>query len=264
MFGIKTLDKEGGGEKMKIAMLSRLRTIACTASLIAVIIGSPIRNAEALTIYSNDFQGVIGSEWSSTLTDIPPADATRQFLGRFADGTVSLSLSGLPSHTDISLEFDLYIMSSWDGDGPEGGTPDIWTANVSGGPVLLHTTFSNFPGRTQDYPGTYDDIPDGATNPVKAGAVEVNTLGYGGFSDFPGGDSVYHLSFLFPDTAGSVMFNFIGGPGLTSVADESWGLDNVIVSVGPDISSVPEPSTLLLLGSGLLGFVYFGRKRIRG
>jgi hypothetical protein len=31
-----------------------------------------------------------------------------------------------------------------------------------------------------------------------------------------------------------------------------------------DVASVPEPSTLLLLGSGLLGFGFFARKRMKG
>ena len=226
-----------------------LSSIAWTITVVGFV---SVTSGSASTIYSNDFQGVVGSEWSSTQTDIPPADSTRRFLGRFADGIVSLSLTGVPSHSAMSLDFDLFIMSSWDGDGPEPGTPDIWTVNVGGGPILLHTTFSNFPNRTQDYPGFYDDIPGGAANPPKTGASEVNTLGYPGFLDFPGGDSIYHFSFLFAHTSDSVTINFIGGPGLTSVSDESWGLDNVVVGVNTDSNSIPEPGTAGLLGLGLI------------
>jgi hypothetical protein len=202
--------------------------------------------AGAQLVYFNNFQGAVAIEWSSRATEAPPADANRIFLGRFADGTVSLSLSALPAHSSLSLDFDLFIMSSWDGDGPEPGTPDIWSLSVAGGPTLVHTTFSNFPNRTQDYPNAYDDVPGGAVNPPKTGAVEVNTLGYPGFLNFPGGDSVYHMQFDIPHTASSVMFNFVGGPGLTSVADESWGLDNVRVV------AVAEPSTYVLLTVGFL------------
>jgi hypothetical protein len=149
-------------------------------------VASGVAAHAAITIYANDFQGTVGSEWSATSTDVPPADETRRFLGRFADGTVSLSLSGLPTHTALLVEFDLFITASWDGGELAGG--DVWSFGVSEGPVLLRTTFSNFPGRTQDY-------PDGADNPPKTGATEIDTLGYEGFLDFPGGDSVYHLSF---------------------------------------------------------------------
>jgi len=71
----------------------------------------------------------------------------------------------------------------------------------------------------------------------------------------PGGESVYHLSFSFPHTARSVTLNFSGGPGLTSVGDESWGLDNVTVG------AVPEPATSLLVGVGL---VALARSKKRG
>ena len=77
----------------------------------------------------------------------------------------------------------------------------------------------------------YDDVKGGAVNPPKDGASEVNTLGYGGFLDFPGGDSVYHLSFRFEHSGSSLVVDFTGGPGLTSVGDESWGLDNVQVTL---------------------------------
>jgi hypothetical protein len=205
-----------------------------------------VHRSSAVEIYSNNFQSAVGSEWSSSTTDAAPANAARRFLGRFADGIVSLSLSNLPAHSHLSIDFDLLITASWDGDGPEPGTPDIWSLNVNGGPELLRTTFSNFPGRTQDYPGTYDGVPNGATNPPKSGASEVNTLGYGGFIDFPGGDSVYRLRFVFPHAASSVQFGFRGGPGLTSVDDEGWGIDNI------SVQAVPEPGGVLVLGLGYL------------
>jgi len=46
----------------------------------------------------------------------------------------------------------------------------------------------------------------------------------------------------------------IWNTGTASVA----GIDNVVVSAAP----VPEPSTILLVGTGLLGIIGFGRKRL--
>ncbi len=213
--------------------------------------------AEAVLFYSEDFQGAVGSEWSNTSTDSTPlpADLSRKFLGRFANDAINLSLGSLPAHIAATLDFDLYIIQSWDGDGPEPGTPDFWTFDVVGGSSFT-TTFSNFPNRTQDYPNAYAPPPSDAINPEKTGATESNTLGYPGFSDFPGGDSVYHLTFNFPHVDPTVAFNFTGSS-LTSVSDESWGLDNVQLNLTqrqepPNGAVVPEPSSLLLASLGLL------------
>ena len=42
-------------------------------------------------LYSNDFEGTIGAEWSTTATDVTPI-GDRRFLGQFGNDTVTLTL----------------------------------------------------------------------------------------------------------------------------------------------------------------------------
>jgi uncharacterized repeat protein (TIGR01451 family) len=182
-------------------------------------------------LYSNDFSGPVGPEWSNTSTATAPCG--KSFLGQFGSGTVSLSLDNLPAHTELTVVFDLFIINAWGGslsnpvDGvPQG--PDIWDLSVAGGPTLLHTTFSNN-GDAQAYPGTFP----GASNPAQSGASEVSTLGYTfDYGAEDGGvapsDAVYHLAFTVDNTSSSVQLNFSAdlSPAGASLADKGWGLAN--------------------------------------
>jgi hypothetical protein len=219
-------------------------------------------------IYSNDFNGPVGSmfpEWNSsaitytkTLTGergfLPePVVATtespnrkQRFLGEFGgppigrpgepdwnrtrvDQTVRLSLRDLAPHTTVRVVFDFYVLKSWDGNSRQYG-PDRFTVRVSDGPVLLDATFSNNPKVRED--GSYQSYPasdgDTAKNVPQTGAASTNTLGYSKFFT----DSIYHLSFAFSHTASTLKLEF--GSSLfegKGTQDESWGLDNVVVSM---------------------------------
>ena len=180
-------------------------------------------------IYSNDFEGAAGSEWSNAVKNTTPSG--RGFLGEFGNGTVSLTLSGLPPHTEVRVSFDLFIIRSWDGNSQvvnpstsEAIGPDVWDLNAGGGPTLLHTTFSNWGHHSQAYPDPYP----GGDHPARTGVAENNTLGYT-FIDDPL-DAVYQLSFTFPHSAGSLVFYF-SASGLEELSNESWGLDIVEVSI---------------------------------
>ena len=213
--------------------------------------------AQSNVVYFNDFNGRVGSsyrEWSSSsihYTNVatslsgtlpaPPVTNTQSpnkshvFLGEFGgpaigkpgtpgwnrtrvEQTVTLTLTNLPEHDTLELEFDLLILKSWDGNSPIYGT-DRWRLEADGA-ELLYTSFSNNPktereGSNQNYP-----LPRSAP---QAGAVSTNTLGYKFF-----GDSIYHLKFTFPHEGSRLRLDFnsslFEGKG---TADESWGLDNV-------------------------------------
>ncbi|MBU1260621.1 MAG: PEP-CTERM sorting domain-containing protein [Planctomycetes bacterium] len=197
-------------------------------------------------VYSNDFEGSVGSEWSSTTTDITPgtpSHAADKFLGQFwGSDTVSLTLNNLPSHAELTVSFDLYIIQSWDGNNDAYG-PDIWDLSVSGGPTLLHTTFANSVGiRTQSYPDSY---PNGDYE-SRTGAAENDTLGFTYHSVSFIRDSVYRFygteSLTFSHSGSSVVLNFSGNIHDVFPNQESWGIDNVQVT--------PEPATILLLTLG--------------
>jgi hypothetical protein len=159
----------------------------------------------------------------------------RHFLGEFGAETVCLSLDNLPTHTQVQVVFDLYLIRSWDGNqvdlpnsmlvySPDSVIgPDVWRLEADAA-LLLETTFSNWKNLSQAYPGMF---PDGDF-PAWTGAVEVNTLGY----DFTGlpKDAVYHLVFTFDHSGDTLMLDFISQQ-VQDILDESWGLDNVQVAM---------------------------------
>ena len=176
-------------------------------------------------VYRIDFEGGVGAEWSNAAADVTPTG--RRFLGQFNNEAVSLTLTGLPSHTHITLCFELFVIRSWEGNVEFIPSftiigPDVWDLTVLNGRTLLHTTFTNWPDFTQAYPGAFpeDDYP------ARTEATEVNSLGYQ-FEGVPM-DSVYRLIFSLRHAEDDLTLIF-SASGLQTLADESWGLDNVEV-----------------------------------
>lgn len=234
------------------------RTLAAAAATGIVALASAAGSAHASTlVYSNDFEGSV-TGWNKPNKTVTPVGG-RGFLGEFGNDTVVLPLNNLAGHSEVTLSFDLYILRSWDGNNTHPGVgPDIWSVGAMHGEmgehVLLATTFSAQPmshNRAQAYPLAYGD----GNSPMYAGASEVNSLGYIHTNrDMEYAlSSVYHMSFTFEHSESSLELWFRAA-GLQSLADESWGLDNVNVS----INGVPAPGAVALLG---LGGLAMGRRR---
>jgi hypothetical protein len=173
-------------------------------------------------VYSNNFEGTVGNEWSLTTVDATP-NGNRKFLGQFGNGGPQLQLSNLPAHNRVHLEFDLYLIRTWDGSDPSYG-PDNFRVSVVNGPILLDNTFAcSASSATQSYPyGSADP------SPPLTGAVERGTLGYQ-YGEYTSLDAVYHFSWYFNHEDSSLSIDFTGS-GLQELTDESWGLDNVKVT----------------------------------
>jgi len=209
---------------------------------------------EHVVVYHEDFEAPLGSSfphWSTTgytyvgdgrqgsgstpITNVA-APTDERFLGEFGGprivsgppfvrimDAVLLTLDHLPPHAKVTVRFDLFILKSWDGNSPRYG-PDRFRLRVIGGPTLLDTSFSNNHKTATE--GSFQDYPT-VDSPPRTGAAAVNRLGFQFF-----GDSVYHLSFTFAHAAGTLALEFSSdmyeGKG---TEDESWGLDNISVSV---------------------------------
>lgn len=160
-------------------------------------------------VYTEDFEGAIGvpgvASWSSVLTANPVP--SRTILGRFGNETITLK-TALPPHECLRICFDLYVNDSWDGTNPTWGGPDQFGFGIDG------TTIWNEPYNSSNAPagGTIIEGPA--------------PLWFSGWSD-----RVIRYCVEIPHTDTTAFFTFFGS-GLQSINDESWGLDNVEVSVG--------------------------------
>ena len=250
------------------------RTVVATADQ------DPERRPKASSwtvIYRNDFNGRVGREfpeWTSqpirfhktesgekgsrqagAVTTVESPNHRATFLGEFGgppigkpgdrdwnrtrvDQTVVITLKDLRKHSKIAVEFDLYVLKSWDGNSKPFG-PDRFKVRVAGEAPILDTTFSNNPkvkedGSSQSYPETSGKVRN---NPPQKGAASTGKLGYNNFFK----ESIYHLSIEFPHTSSTLKLEFesslFEGKG---EADESWGLDNIVVRA--DVAAGGKPA----------------------
>lgn len=194
-------------------------------------------------VFTDPMENVPSKRWSLVTGDdrdplvisSTPTGA-RNFLGKLGRESARLSLADLPPHRAVSVRFQLLVLDSWDG-GRYGSGWDRWILEVVGGPRLIETTFYNnnedtdlAPLPLQAFPGTVTQ----SFQPGMTGAIEKRTLGYG--KDWDGNgklydrSAVYDIEVVFPHSSAKLALDFTGAAN-QETADESWGLDNVRVSV---------------------------------
>lgn len=230
----------------------------------ALAIAGLAANAQAaeITVFSTDFNGTLAAginPGSATLTGVQGyaglGPAGNQFGGNFlrsmTANIVTLSLSDLPTHTAISLDFLFAAIDSLDGTGsfPSG---DFFNVVVDGTAIFNESFANAMASQIQSY------VPPAGVELARR--IDLGFTGPGGFYT----DSAYNLGAdpIFSNIAHTastltVQF-FIQGTGIQDLNDESWAMDNLSVSV----TAVPVPAAAWLFGAGLIGLVGVGRRRV--
>lgn len=226
-----------------------------------LIFGMSAFSAQGISVYENNFDGtenfaggVSGAlSGVTTLALVPTGYAgTGIFsgmmlhnatgIGGSAPAKTTLTLSGLPSHDTIDIDFALAIIDSWDSsDGSP--SPDYFNVTVDGVSVFQET-YANASGSVN-----YSD-PDNTLVPT------TGDLGFTG-GPFFDADRAYNAAadsaFSVAHTASTVTIEFFAsGVGWQGGIDESWGMDNLSVSA----TTVPIPGAFWLLGSAMCGLLF--------
>jgi hypothetical protein len=232
----------------------QLRLTLAVAVLLLLTAGGA--SAAPIQVFATNFEGALPPEISpgtATLASVQGyaglGPAGNQFGGSFlrsaTGNTVTLSLTGLPAHDTITLEFLFAAIDSLDGSGvfPAGDFFKI----VFDGATLFSESFANaLPSQIQSY------VPPAGVELARH--VDLGFTGPGSFYT----DSAYNLgadprfaNFAHTGSTATIEF-FIFGEGNQSLDDESWAMDNLRVSVTTlQPTAVPEPASLTLMGAAL-------------
>lgn len=203
--------------------------------------GAGVGSPSYTGLYSNNFNSSIGTGWTFPAT--VPITATPTIkswnggsvLGNMGAQQAILNLTGIPTHDYITVDFDLYIHDTWDGNNTSSG-PDVFNMLVDGD-TSVHTTFSNWsfaPYNTQAYPA---NIP--ASNPYFTGAIATNlpTACNSAVSTL---STKYHITKTIAHTASSLTL-LLEAVGIEVACNESWSIDNLVIQ-----RRTPAPSSNIL------------------
>src|SRR5262245_59965015 len=108
-------------------MIPRIaRALCTTAALGASLLATGVRPAIAQSqiAYANAVSqgaggvtvaGGVSATWSSGAIDVAPSGRYGPFRGQFGNNAVTLTLTGLPPHSLVTVSFKLFIIRTWDG-----------------------------------------------------------------------------------------------------------------------------------------------------
>jgi len=205
--------------------------------VLALCVTGLVSSASADTVvFSTDFNSTLPAEitpGTALLTGVQGyaglGPVGNQFSGNFlrseTANTVTVSLSGLPPHTAISLGFLFAAIDSLDGTGafpPEG---DFFRVDLDGNQIFRESFANALDTQIQSY------VP-----PPGGELARKIDLGFSG----PGSyyrDSAYNMAIEpafqnLAHSASTAVFTFIiEGVGVQSLDDESWAMDNLRISV---------------------------------
>jgi hypothetical protein len=168
-------------------------------------------------VYATDFEAGVDAAWSTATLSSNAAFSS--FLGRFGNQGVTLTLANLPSHEFVRLNFDLYIIDSWDGGSDTFGLS---------GDLTRAWSFRDYAGTQGDsYPGEPDVYA-----PLDFTASFSDSI----YRDLR--DNDLRHGFVFAHTGDTLTVTFYG-QNLQELSDESWGIDNVRVAVGGRMRVLP-------------------------
>lgn len=195
------------------------------------------------SISTNVFEG---AALASAIDPVPVYNHPANFfVGRF-ENTKTVVLLDVPhGGSKYSLDFDLYVIGSWDGIGKQAQSGAFGANAFQVGAVcaadpagtvrdIFTTTFSNQLTVQQNYPLAY-----GSGGGAKALTGSVNSDE--NFKNDPTvvvplfksvSDATYHLTYTGanPCVSGAVTFVFrTYTPGQQSAPDETWGVDNITI-----------------------------------
>jgi hypothetical protein len=195
--------------------------------------------AQPAVVFTNSFDGALPPEIQpgvGTFTGVQGyaglGPAGNRFGGSFlrspTGNMVTLTLSNLPPHTALNLSMLFAAIDSLDGTGtyPSGDFFRVTVGTSSGSNVVFRESFAN---------ATADQVQSYVPPPGAQLARRVD-LGFSG----PGSyytDSAYNFgvdsrfSGLVHSNSVAILTFLIEGPGIQSLDDESWAMDNLSVSV---------------------------------
>jgi len=157
--------------------------------------------------YFTDFESSAtpGPEWTSTAAQTSASSS--RFAGIYSNGTLGLRVATTPD-TEYTLIFDVYFLSSWDGDNTQWG-PDYFGVSIDGATEIrsTHSNIVGFPFSWPDFPETSRQLFYVASAGVYRSVVV----------DFVASSNVTFINFT--------------GENLQGWSDEGWGVDNVRVVV---------------------------------
>jgi hypothetical protein len=185
--------------------------------------------------YEQDFEGVLDAKWSTV--SIQTSVTGRRFLGLFTTEEVKLSLTALPSHSVVYVEFDFIAVGPWQGNGMADHSQD------ENGSYLKHddqiwVEVTDLPGYTWGS-GKISLVDEDGPDPI-----ERNTLGYdttplvikssrGETITLPRGDGIFHREIEIQHFGSDFELVFkVDERGFGVSCDEGqwWGIDNVVVN----------------------------------